>query len=132
MHATFNTTYTGLNINYRKERKFAESYTAVVIEADRITEPVTLRIYRTDNRCYACLWVNGSEIGWRSGSGWAGGYGYHKASAAAAEAFRAAGVVLEGNNRLAGCGDPAIREAVQVTAQALHPDALVHVVHAHA
>lgn len=131
MNATFNTTYAGLNINHRKEQKFAESYTAVVIDGDRITEPVTLRIYRTDNRCYTCLWINGSETGWRAGSGWAGGYGYHRASAAAAEAFRAAGVVLEGD-RLAGCGDSAIRDAVQVTAQALHPGALVHVVHTHA
>lgn len=48
----------------------------------------------------ACVWIQsprGSGVEWLSGSGSAGGCGYHKESAAIADAVEAAGVQLFGN-----------------------------------
>lgn len=45
---------------------------------------------------YCCLWIHGENI-WFSGKGQAGGYGYHKTSAAFQGALDSAGVKLVGN-----------------------------------
>lgn len=58
---------------------------------------------------YCSIWVDGPNAGW-SGYGTAGGYGYHKASAALAEAIRSAGWELD--KGLDGRGDSAMREAL--------------------
>lgn len=44
---------------------------------------------------YAVLWVRCADGHWTSGSGHAGGYGYHKESAAIADAISSAGVTLQ-------------------------------------
>ena len=73
-------------------------------------------------KCYkrltdsAALWVNdytNSEIN-TSGTGSAGGYGYHRPSAAASEAIRNAGIELDQN--ISGRGDSAIEDAVKAIA----------------
>ena len=100
MHATFNTTYPGMDIRHRKENNFYEEYTAV---------------------CF------------HNGRAYAGGYGYHRSSAAAAWAIKAAGVDL--SEDIAGRGDQAIAAAVEAIARAInaHLDgAHIYVVHAHA
>ena len=116
------------NINHRKENHFAEQITAVAINAyGRAYDCVTLRIYATDARCYACIWTssncawkgsNGDH--WRHGSGLAGGYGYHRASAAAEEAIINAGIVLD--EHISGRGDGAMAEAVKAIARAIWTD----------
>lgn len=45
---------------------------------------------------YACVWINNQSAGHPTGRGDAGGYGYHKESAAIADALSAAGVELYG------------------------------------
>ena len=140
MHATFNTTYPGMDIRHRKENNFYEEYTAVCFHNGRAYDAVTLRIYRTDGRHYACVWMHGNAAWdgfdgymWRSGSAYAGGYGYHRSSAAAAWAIKAAGVDL--SEDIAGRGDQAIAAAVEAIARAInaHLDgAHIYVVHAHA
>ena len=65
-------------------------------------EAVTIRVYTgrssSSSVVYACVWLqgpHGSNLS-ASGRGSAGGYGYHKESAAIAEALRSAGIGLYG------------------------------------
>lgn len=63
-----------------------------------------------------------------SGSGKAGGYGYDKPSAAAAEAIRTAGFDL--SEDIAGVGETAIREAMKALAAAVgYPEAMLFETH---
>jgi hypothetical protein len=65
-----------------------------------IKELVTVRWYMggssSASTVYCCLWVHGKEY-WISGKGQAGGYGYHKSSAALQDAITSAGINLVGN-----------------------------------
>ncbi len=127
MKATFNELTKGskFNVNHRKENHFVEQYTAVVFNGKEAYDAVTLRIYATDAKTYCCLWINdnyswskGARIScFRSGSGSTGGYGYHKASAAAQEAIINAGITL--SEDINGRGDTAIKDAVYAIASAL-------------
>lgn len=72
-------------------------------------EAVCVRTYMSASRnastVYACVWIAPARdwkhpagtLAWPSGRGQAGGYGYHKESAAIAEALTEAGVSLFGN-----------------------------------
>ncbi len=83
----------------------------------------------------ACVWIMspcGSGVDWLSGSGFANGCGYHKESAAIADAVEAAGVSLFGNPyapgdqpvnlkkpfHFGGTGDSAYREIFEAIARA--------------
>lgn len=76
---------------------------------------------------YACFWAYrpGGDGMWSNGSGTAGGYGYHKASAAAGKAIRAAGFSL--SEDIDGRGDGAIRDAVLAVGQCLYTDGPVYI-----
>lgn len=124
---------------HRKERNgFMQEYAAIVIPGPedyrakyrRAHAVVTLRIYGTDARNYACIWTSGEAPEHsRNGSGSAGGYGYHRPSAAAQEAINNAGFVL--SQRIDGVGDSAIESAVLAVAAAIgFPDAVIHIAHA--
>jgi hypothetical protein len=65
---------------------------------------------------YASIWVHGNNRWW-SGSGSAGGYGYHKTSAAIAAAIRSAGITL--GEDIGGAGDYAVKEAFERMVRAL-------------
>lgn len=119
----------GLKISHRKEKHFTRQVAAIAILPDKVVEAVTLRNYSTDARSYACLWCHGNNI-WINGSGTAGGYGYHRRSAASAAAIAAAGIEL--SEDVSGRGDTLVSEAVAAIAQALYPDARVHLVEAYA
>ena len=116
------------NKNHRKENHFMEQYTALVLTKDGTREAVTLRVYGTRAMNYVCLWFNNGDQ-WAAGTGSAGGYGYHRPSAAAAEAFTKAGVEL--SDRIQGCGDEAIRDAVEALAKKLYPGKKVYIHKAH-
>jgi hypothetical protein len=93
------------------------------------SEPVTLRIYsRTGAKVTACVWVSSGER-YGAGSGYASGYGYHKASAAAGSAIESAGIRL--SKRIDGVGDDAIRQAVEAIATAITGKrrVIIHVAH---
>ena len=117
------------NRNHRKENHFMEQYTALVSTKDGMREAVTLRVYGTKTMNYVCLWFNNGNQ-WAAGTGIAGGYGYHRPSAAAAEALTKAGV--EFPERISGYGDEAIRDAVQALAKKLYPRKKVYIHKAHA
>lgn len=93
-----------------------------------IVEGVECRVYmgrsRNASTVYASIWVQGSV--WASGHGSAGGGGYHKESAAIAEAIESAGITLYGSAyshdneevdytrvaHIGGVGDEAVKEAL--------------------
>lgn len=114
MNATWNAKEGHININYRKENKFYKQLSGIVYDNGKFREVVTLRLYLTDARIYACMWA------WHTaGSGYAGGYGYHRASAAAAEAFYKAGFAFD--EEISGRGDSAMREAVEAVCRFQFP-----------
>ena len=127
---------TKFTTSHRKENKcYFESYTAIVDGVDHKGNPtkktpVELRLYGTGNKNFACLWVHDSSNSGvsRNGSGSAGGYGYHRPSAAAAEAIRNAGIKL--SEDISGRGGQAIESAVKAIAEALGYSN-VFVFHAH-
>ncbi len=99
-----------INRNHRKENNAFYSYS--LIDLDKGSELAVIRLYYSASgaRNYACLWVR-AENYYASGSGYAGGGGYHRPSAAAADAFRKAGITLA--EPIGGVGDEAIRDAMQ-------------------
>ncbi|MGE9070557.1 hypothetical protein ACQKHG_24750, partial [Escherichia coli] len=66
-------------------------------------EAITVRVYMSASanasQVHACMWVRCADGQWTSGKGNAGGYGYHKESAAIADAVRSAGIALYGHAR---------------------------------
>lgn len=132
MKATINNAKAVNTINpaHRNAKNFREEFTALELnELGNLVPCVTLRIYSTESRSYACCWIHGDD-GYNYGSGYAGGYGYHRASAAAEEALTKAGVKL--SEDINGRGDSAIIEAVKATAEAAKPGSRIFVHHAHA
>lgn len=103
---------------------------------------VTARIYWPGQTAYCALWIS-HEQRYGSGQGKAGGYGYHKPSAALAQAISDAGVTLTGdvygrNKRsnapasISGVGDSAMTEACEAIARAVTGKRrfITHVAHA--
>lgn len=97
----------------RKEKHFTAQYSIVTSD---YSQPVILRLYGTQSTNYACLWVDheGVHI---SGGGKAGGYGYHRSSAAAQVAINNAGIAL--SQDIDGRGEGAIQDALKAIARAL-------------
>ena len=123
---------TKFNVNHRKDNAFYMQYTALVFKGAEASEAVTLRLYATNSRTYCCLWTGGSyRLGkdgtetHRNGSGTAGGYGYHRGSAAACEAIYNAGIELDED--ISGRGDSSIVEAVEAIARAIYPEKKYHI-----
>jgi hypothetical protein len=133
MEAIFNRDFkTKFNRNHRKENGgFMYEYAAIVRrpEYKDCAAVVTLRVYGTGARNYACLWVQSAKKDiYTQGSDYAGG-GYHRPSAAAHGAIINAGFTL--SEDIDGRGDRAIINAVKALAAAAgHPNALIHVAHA--
>jgi len=117
-----------LNPQHRKENNFMAEYAAIDRESGDVV--VTLRIYGTNARNYACVWINsGKEYINLSGSGFAGGYGYHRPSQAAENALLAANIEL--SERIGGLGERMTSYAVRAVAVALgYPNAIIHRAHA--
>jgi hypothetical protein len=80
--------------------------------------PVTTKFWmgrsRNASRVY-CTMRSGNETVIASGSGWAGGYGYDKESAALDDAIRNAGITL--SRSISGTGE--CRQALEAVARAL-------------
>lgn len=119
------------NVNHRKENGFTDEYTAFCITEDGEKKDLCiLRIYWTQARAYACCWIYADNASY-AGSGYAGGYGYHKPSAAAQEALEGAGVEL--SEDINGRGRDAMAAAVKaVGVAAVNDQCAVYVHHAHA
>ena len=85
-------------------------------DCDNGKEIVKARFYmgrsRTASVIYCVVWIRPLDA---SGYGFAGGGGYHKESAALAEALESAGVKLSGD--IGGCGDGAMKSAIESIAR---------------
>lgn len=126
--------------NYSNDKETIQTYNVVgkirtMSGKLELREIVTCRFYMgrsaSASVVYCSLWVHGSNF-YTAGHGQAGGYGYHKQSAAGAEAIRSAGIQLFGdqysrdksakrNKQLAyisGCGTAALTDALEAIARA--------------
>lgn len=99
--------------SYRKENGFYREVTALDPATGRAV--VTARIYFPGSVAYCALWVFGGAYG--RGLGKAGGYGYHKPSAALSEAVSDAGIKL--SQSINGVGDGVMIDAVEAIARAV-------------
>lgn len=110
----------------RKEDSFSNQYS--VYTPDGI-EILCARIYSTQARNYACVWLKvpaalnnkahcgeGNEGLYLSGGGFAGGYGYHRPSAAIQSALENAGIFL--SDDIGGRGEQAMIDALLEVARA--------------
>ena len=84
----------------REEKHFYMGYKVICISESEMVELVDARIGATDSCHYATIWLDcfysdedyACKNGRARGAGKAGGYGYHKASAALEAAFAHAGM----------------------------------------
>ena len=104
--------------SYRKEKGFYRQ--VAMIDSRDGSEIVMARFYWPGRdggaSCYACVWIRGDESFGRGG-GKAGGYGYHKESAALEEALKRAGVKL--SEDIGGRGDQAMFDALESVSRAV-------------
>lgn len=112
--------------NLARDKETIMTILAVVPDTSRpagFHEPVRVRVYAgrsaSASNVYASIWAGAT-----GGHGRAGGYGYHKASAALQAAIDSAGIRL--SSPIDGCGEGSMREAVRAIAAALgYPSALI-------
>lgn len=122
--ATFNpTAKTKFSTSHRRERGGFMEELAVISLADeghngRTSAPITARIYHNSTRSKntACLWVHHKGLH-ASGSGEAGGYGYHRPSEALEQAITNAGFTL--SQSIGGVGEEAMESALLAIAKTL-------------
>ena len=107
-------------VNYGNKKELISSWDVIVDDNGKLANIITARCYmgRSANAStmYASIWIY-DEKHHTSGSGKAGGYGYHKESAAIAEAIKSAGITLDKD--ISGVGDSAIEDALRAIASAL-------------
>ena len=86
--------------NYSGEKELVSKYVVLGNVNGELREIVDARAYmgrsRNSSTVYASIWVNGNGI-YTSGKGSAGGYGYHKESAAFQDAISSACIELYGD-----------------------------------
>lgn len=109
---------------HRKENHFYQQYSLICFDPSKtecchsvyengFSEVVILRLYATQARTYACVWLHTSSCH-QAGSGMASGYGYHRGSQAAELAFESAGITFDAP--IGGVGESAIRNALKAIA----------------
>jgi hypothetical protein len=104
-----------INSAHRKESGFYRQLSA--LDPRDGSAIVTARFYWPGrdgaSNCYCCVWIHGDKMH-GAGSGKAGGYGYHKESAALLSALNAAGAYV--SEDIGGRGDRAMRDALTALA----------------
>ena len=119
----------GITNTHRKENHFQEEYLGLVVVGGKILTAINCRFYGTQAKNYCCLWYNNNN-NYGSASGSAGGYGYHRPSAAFQEALDNAGIEL--SSRVDGRGDSAIEDVIKKMLDILYPEATIkEVIKAH-
>jgi hypothetical protein len=104
-------------------REQISAYTVVAYKRGQFETPITVRCWMgksaSASTVYATIWTHNRENNGRyfAGAGNAGGYGYHKESAAIGDAIRSAGIKLDTD--INGVGDSAIDAALHAIAKAL-------------
>ena len=122
--------------NYADSKETVNQWNVYAVRKGEIENPVTARCYmgrsRQASTVYAAIWVHAHGVS-VAGHGSAGGYGYHKESAAIQDALTSAGITLWGRvyhnygdgpvdyskqAHIDGVGDIAIRDALTAIARA--------------
>ena len=129
--------------NYSGEKEIVSAYSVMATVDGELREVVICRCYmgrsRSASTVYCSLWVHGKGV-YAAGHGSAGGYGYHKESAALAQAITSAGITLYGSPyaepangedkavwkglektriaRINGCGESSMVAALEAIARA--------------
>ena len=100
--------------HFRRENSFWKEVS--LIDLDTGTSAAEARFYGSGQTVYCVIWIHGWHYHTESARGYgkAGGYGYHKPSAALSAALKAAGVTLE--ESIAGRGDEVMKEAMRALA----------------
>lgn len=115
--------HTGKIAQNRKEKHFCQQFTMI---DTLFNEIAVLRIYNTQATTYACVWVNSSSARVHvAGGAKSSGYGYHRASDAAQNAFKDAGISF--SDDISGRGDGAIEWALRSVAGYLKVESPVHI-----
>jgi hypothetical protein len=121
MKATLMTDYSSNAKNLGNEKEMTFTFNAIVRIGKSLKNVLTIRTYMgrssSASVVYASIWAFGKKSQSWSGHGKAGGYGYHKPSAAIGEAITSAGITLD--KRIDGVGDSAIREAIEAIVRAM-------------
>ena len=109
------------NARQPNKKELVRALSLVVVKKSEIQEVVTIRCYMgrssSASVVYACIWVRVNGGRYTSGRGQAGGYGYHKISAAIGDAITSAGIKLDQD--IDGRGDSSVREAMEAIGVAL-------------
>lgn len=111
----------------REEKHFYTGYKIICIVEDEMITLVDARLGATDSCHYASIWLEcfysneefAYESGYAYGAGKAGGYGYHRASAALESAFRRAGMRFSVG--CSGMGESAMRDCLLAAGEYLKP-----------
>ena len=123
MTATLPAPSTISNARTPTNKETVSAWSVIALDNSRPDEPlreiITVRWYMGRSSgasvVYCCIWTLSPQ--WSSGSGKAGGYGYHKASAALQDAIDSAGIKL--SSPIDGRGDTAQRQALHAIAEAM-------------
>lgn len=107
-------------LSYRRENSFNLQWS--LIDLDMGKEVASVRFYGAGNTVYCVAWFSlwrhgfpkAGETGSCLGCGKAGGYGYHRVSAAMDEALEDAGFVL--SESISGVGESAMKKALEAIA----------------
>lgn len=111
----------------RQEKHFYTGYKVVCVADDKLVELVDARIGATDSCCYASVWLDTkytdnnyyNQYGDARASAKAGGYGYHRASAALEAAFTRAGMRF--NIGCSGMGESMMHDCLLAAGEYLKP-----------
>lgn len=128
-------------VNYDNKKEKVSQY--VIVDKNTERRIVDCRVYmghsKNSSTVYCSLWVNIKDLKkpktWQyagtSGTGSAGGYGYHKPSAAVQDALVSAGIELYDKDKkrqfIDGVGDSAIRSALLAVAYAAGYNSVIFV-----
>lgn len=127
--------------NYSQDKETISKFVIVDKSTERTIVDCRLYMGRSSNSSvvYASIWVNIKDskkpkdwvYGFTSGTGSAGGWGYHKSSAAVQNALTSAGIELYDKDKtrqyIDGVGDGAIREALLAVAYAAGNNSVIFV-----
>lgn len=110
----------------RKENHFYKEDAVLIVKDGIIKTVFTVRYYATQSTHYCCVWLSLPDK-WIHTSGKAGGYGYHRESAALNDALRNAGIIFRG---LSGTGQN--EEALKLLFAFFYPELEFNLHTAHA
>lgn len=109
-------------------KNLSRSFVFLTMNPSGIEEVARILVWGTPARSYASVWLR-IPGDWRGGHGFAGGYGYHRGSAAVNRALNAAGIALDDD--IEGRGDSSYPSAISAALRAVGENRPVYMVQAY-